>query len=322
MEPEVQTPPASAPAPEPTLAEHEAQYATPEARAKAKTAPAAAAPAGTEDAPSSDVDDAAAGDRDEAGRFKPGRHRAKSQQAGPADVPRIAELTRKLRETEARLADIEARTSRPAPTPAPEPKSPPPAPIELPAGFPPEPKPEDFPDDVLKYVAAQARWAAKAEIALENIARERHEAERSRTQTFVGRVNDAKAKYDDFEAVALNAPTRIPPGSAIDHYVMEHKAGAELLYHFQKNPDDLDRVLGLSALDQIDALSLLAQRLTAPPSRKPDASTGSPAAPQIVTGPRPPNPVRTGPMKSGDDPPGDEASILEHERYFNKARVR
>jgi hypothetical protein len=46
-------------------------------------------------------------------------------------------------------------------------------------------------------------------------------------------------------------------------------------------------------------------------------TTGSTApAPNVPALPRPPNPVRTGVMKPADSPPGDDASLAEHERVY------
>jgi len=41
-----------------------------------------------------------------------------------------------------------------------------------------------------------------------------------------------------------------------------------------------------------------------------------PATPQVTVVPKPPNAVRTGPMRSGDEPPGDGHTIADHARTW------
>ncbi len=57
-------------------------------------------------------------------------------------------------------------------------------------------------------------------------------------------------------------------------------------------------------------------------SRMPAGTTGSVASTPIRSTPRPPNPVRTGPIASGDEYPGDVASIADHEKFYGKRRRR
>jgi len=69
-------------------------------------------------------------------------------------------------------------------------------------------------------------------------------------------------------------------------------------------------------LDQAEQLALLSQRFTGHPPRTAAATSGSAPAPAPPPPPRPPNPLRTGPVKASDEPPGPTASLLDHERYF------
>lgn len=265
------------------------------------------------------------------------RHRARSQQAGPEDVPRIQELSRKLREAEAELTTLRGapkpsvEATRPsAPTPPPVapvevtiPPSRPGAPVPF-AGVPessadPEPDPAKY-DDYTEFNKAQSRWAARQEMREAN---ERH-AESQRQESirsegdrlakqWKASTTAATAKYPDFAQVAYG-PTNIPQGSLVDAWILEHRAGADVLYHLQKNPADLTHLLSLPMLDQVEALSLLAQRLS--PTRSQDVSTGASAAPMAQPVPRPPTPVRTGPMRTGTELPGDDDSLEAHEKAF------
>lgn len=189
-----------------------------------------------------------------------------------------------------------------------------------------KPNPEDA-----KYVYGMADpqfledlsdWKVESKLQARDQQVRQQTAEWTRGQAFVSKVDAAKAVYPDFQKVALDAPSQIPPGSLIDRYIWDHAAGAHLLYHFQSQPAEVRRISALAPLDQVDALSLLAQRLSAPSSRGLAAPTGSAAAPVVIPGPKPPNPVRQGPMRTGDEPPGADASIAEHERYYGAVRRR
>lgn len=325
--------PAPEPLPDLPLSEHEEDFPTltrAERRAETRASRAAAPPAaqlGTDGAPLSDASAEDAAGRDDKGRF---RHRAKSQQAGAGDVPRINELTAKLRAAEAERDALKARPSTPPPvqhqpqTPAvPVPRLP-----QTVADKAPQLKDfvnaltasEVYEDALQKHAEALAdwRWQRGEQQAAQKQAEQRFYAD------FQAKVKDASEKYPDFQAVAMDPDSVIPPGSLIDSWVWEHPAGAHVLYHMQKNPADVARIHALpSRLEQLSELSLLSQRLTAPSSRSAAAGTGSAPAPVVTTpAPRPPNPVRTGPMKAADEPPGDDASLSAHEKHWNQPRRR
>lgn len=318
-----------------SLADHEAQFHQPE------TAPV----------------DEDARVRDDQGRFvKPDRHRAKSQQATPADVETIAQLTRRIKDAEAaagadivqqagesnrvfelrRRAELAERrravaavpppTAPPAPPVAVRPPVPPVAEPPAPA-IPKKPIAADYPvyEDFIEALGAwtaDRRWEAN-EATRQQQAREAQQ--RADTQrlaaSWATRVEAAKAKYPDFQAKALDAPTRIPAGSAIDLFILEDdESGADVLYHLQTHPDALTALLDKTPLQQLKALTLLSQRLISPP-RETAGTTGAASAPVAPPVPRPPTPVRTGPMRPADEPPDPETSSLaDHERFFPQKR--
>lgn len=328
-----QTPAAPEPLPDLPIADHEDEFPTltrTERAAAAREARASAhspAAAGTDDAPSSEAQ-ADSDARDEKGRF---RHRARSQRASAADVPRINELTAKLRATEAERDALKAgRSSTPPASVLPphvQQAQTPPAPVTTQAFSTPAPAFKDFlaklaphetyDDAVQRHAEAVADWRWQ---------RGQHDQAQQATQkefynTFKARTDDAAKAYPDFQAVALDAESKIPPGSFIDSWVWEHPTGAHVLYHLQKNQDEIARIHALPPFEQLSELSLLGQRLSQP--RTVAATTGSAPAPVAVTpAPRPPNPVRTGPVKAADEPPGDNASMAEHERFYHKPRRR
>lgn len=282
------------------------------------------------------------------------RHRARSQEAGPEDVPRIRNLTARNHALQAELDALKGAAATPPPAAAvaappptaakPATVAPPPtrvADIAGPGVIPvvaadkdPEPNPADYADDPSKnYVKDQARWEARQEIREANARASADHLEKTNAAEKTRLARDwerreviAKGKYADFEQVAY-APTRIPAGSMIDNYIIEAESGLDVLYYLQKNHAELDAMLALKLFDpatgtypQLESLSSLARRLT--PGRSSDATTGSSAAaPPVVRLPRPPNPVRTGPVNvATDEPPGDDASIAQHEAHWGQKR--
>jgi len=265
--------------------------------------------------------------RDDQGKFvkpeKPEKHRAKSQEAGPKDVPRIAELTRRLREAEAERDRLKA-TPPPAaavaatpPTP-PETKAAPPTQDEwkrykaMP-GFPDLKKFEDYSDFQLasQLFVDNVRWAERQQVAHEQAKNDRE---------LISLSERGKAEFPDWEAVAINTKTDIPEGGLIDRWIRENRNGQRVLYWLQKEPQELRRILALELFDQAEALTLLGQRTGQPP-REPAVGTGAAATTPVKVAPRPPTPVRTAAPTAPDEPPDPEtASLAEFERYYHPPR--
>jgi hypothetical protein len=306
-------PPTDQPAPEPelSLAEHEAQFGTEGRGPQPEPEPGP-------DEPEPEPDGRRV-ERDASGKFvKPERHRAKSQQAGAGDVPRIQELTRKLRETE---AERDALRTAPRPT-----LSPPPAPapavadrdVARPAAPAGKPKIDDF-QEYGDYVEALADWKIAEARRQDRETTQRETEARQVADSWRTKVDAAKTKYADFEQVALLAPTAIPQGSLIDAWILEHRSGADVLYTLQQNPQELSRILALPIFDQVEALTLLGQRTG--PTREADVNTGASPTTRQKVAPRPPTPVRTSAVSTGDEPPDPEtASLAQHEKYYYRTR--
>jgi hypothetical protein len=301
-----------------SLADHEAQFSTKSDR----DAPAPGGEVTASDVATGDEAEppgAGAGERGPDGKFT---KRARTAQATPEDVPRIRELTRKLRERESELESLRRPAAATPPRATPAPALSPQAPAQAPRlqWYIDQLRPdEDYNLAVERHAEAIANWTWQKR---EQQQQQQH-AERQFAQTFTQKVQGARDRYQDFDEVALHAPSAIPQGSLIDRWVWEHKTGADVLYYFQKHPDELPRVLSLPALDQLETLALLSQRFVAQPPRGAAGGTGSTATPvKSQQVPRPPNPVRTGPMRGGDEPPGDDASLAAHEQFYYGSKSR
>jgi hypothetical protein len=260
-----------------------------------------------------------------------GRHRAKSQQATPADVPRIAELTKNWREAQAKIAELEAKLN------APPAKSAPPA---EPAAFTDaEPTLEQFakePDPYLALARAQAAFdrrkeAAEAAQQSHTAARtaeekatndrvvgffnEKHKAHTARMDAYIKANPEAVA---DFQAAASDT---ITPVMAAAVALLDDQS-ASALHTLVKHQDLRDELvlqtLGRQITPQL--VEIVQRRLVARMQAAPTGSAAPASRPVIV--PRPPNPVRTTPSVQPDQPPGDHASLAEHERYYGPRRRR
>jgi hypothetical protein len=204
---------------------------------------------------------------------------------------------------ESRLRDLEARSQPPT-------DARPAASSAAPAGLV-EPNPETFaygtadPD----YVKAVAKYEAAAFMAAERAtwaeqqsqARARDDNQRV-IRSFEEKAAAARQAHPDFDAVALLAPTDIPPGSAADLWVLEDEAGAEILYHLQQatNAGERKRILALGPREQLKELVRLGDRLTAPPAAA-RTTNAPPPPPTLATRATPADPVERALAQGTDD---------------------
>lgn len=85
------------------------------------------------------------------------------------------------------------------------------------------------------------------------------------TASWRTKVDAARKVYADFDAVALQAPTTIRPGSVIDAWILESDKGAEVLYYLQKHPEQVARIDALSQINAARALTQIESELGKPP---------------------------------------------------------
>lgn len=281
---------------------------------------------------------AEARERDETGKFtkpteKP-RHRAASQRASAEDVPRIAELTRRLREAEARAEAAERRGTTPREETPTERK---PQPIATSDRFPkfeawlqqPGNAEKDW-DDWFEAAAdhgfARRRAAERAEEARMASARELDEAERA----YEDKIPAILKQYPDFADVMAEAP-RV--SKAIEHAVLA--VGPEAAYYLATHPDEAEELTNetlvrpdepgfkavvASTKRYLQTLVASEQRPSSS-SRTAAGSTGAALASVPRTAPKPPTPVRTGAPRR-EDAPDDDESLDDHERRYGSQKKR
>ncbi len=319
-------------APEPiedagSLSDHEASFSS------GRKAPKEPAPKPEPVAAAGDEGAAPVETRDDKGRF---RKPASKDVAGPADVPRIRELTKKLHDLERERDEWKSKVSAPAAAVV-QPAAPvTPAVPAIAATFTErEPFINDFVDDkdpqwYEKYLRALGRYDRKKEqfdadqVAAKTRA-EQHEKDSlaqaeatfAKVQSdYQARLEPFKAAHKDFDGL-LKASADAPLPPLLQATVLLHDKGPEFVYHLLRHPDQLAEMTlltdGKAVTDQNVAIATrwLTSRATA-------ASTGStvPIAQKPFAVPRPPNPVLTGPMSAGDELPDEQSSLAEHEGAF------
>lgn len=272
------------------------------------------------------------------GQFTEGRtkHRAEKDKARPEDVPRIRELSGKLAAAEAELARLRSEKAPPTQIARAEQR------VEAAGGGDvddPEPQEGDdkYKSDYGKYLDDKVRWAARDEhrkvqrADADRRAKSDRQAQHDAVQErFVARLPQAREKYPDFDAVAMEKQAKwLKPdgsptdqGKILDSWIFEDESGQDVLYFFQsqEHSQELDDFLRMSALEQVKRLTLLSQRLSSDPALQP-ADTRSGASQPIVVKlpPKPPNLVRTSEAQRAEDapPPTDGSlSIAEHRKQF------
>lgn len=320
-----------------SLSEHEAAFGGgTESPAAAEAEPVAVPepqqPAG-EPEPAPANTDEARGERDELGRWKPReKHRAKSQHATAADVPRINELTKKHREAEARAIAAEKRAQE-LEQRLTAPKVP-----EPPKDFTDkEPRYEDFAGEEDQYLAHTRALAAydrkkeafdaqKAErdTAAKTAAEERNKQRdawfKEKYTAHGERMNTFFQKNPQAEGIIEQANVQLNP--VMLAALLASDNSDEVALKLAQDPDLVDdlHVLTDDKAPSQDLVAYVQRRIS---RGLKVAATGSTApAPVVPALPRPPNPVRTGVMKPADTPPGDDAPLSEHERAYGSGGRR
>lgn len=105
-------------------------------------------------------------------------------------------------------------------------------------------------------------------------------------QSWNDRTAKARETHDDFDDVALDPEgpgKHISRGSVVDQWILESDLGAEILYHFGQNLDDLLRYGKLSPVAAARELTKLEAKL----SGEPEAKTPAQPEPKVTKAPKP-----------------------------------
>ncbi len=138
-------------------------------------------------------------------------------------------------------------------------------------------------------------------------------------ESFGTKLTEFKQTHPDYDTLAQqHLQTFIPPSA--NKAILTHDNGPAFVYHLFTHPDVLAEMQFLMAdRPPTDEYVALATRWLQ--SRIQAAPTGSVVpTPLKKAAPAPPNPVRTGPTRTADELPGDDASLAEHEKAFGRKR--
>lgn len=272
--------------------------------------------------------------RDPQGRFKQ-KHRAAKDVASPADVPRIRSLSARVKELEAQLAS--AKTPTPVATPTPvvaAPLAPAAAPVTptKPFAFPafdawltahPDQSYEDWELDRATAVADWRYDQRDAARQADAATQQQTQAKQIRDEAYRTRATDFAKGHPDYWTkinAAQAAGHDLPP--LVTAAIFTSDRGPDVLYHLLGQPDEMDRLFLSHATTPVTEATVVAMQrhlLT----RLSTGTTGAVTTPTpIVRSPRPPTPVRTGPLHAGTDPPDDGASLAAFEQYWHKPKRR
>lgn len=171
----------------------------------------------------------------------------------------------------------------------------------------------DFVEDLADWKSEQ-RDAARQQQQVVQQAQD--EFRRDHEQFHVRRAAFA-ATHPDYETLIQQHAQLVPPAPVYKAIVTSDN-GPAFMYHLLTHPDQLAEVLTVwegkepTPFHVANAARWLTSRVQA-------ATTGPAAStPPIARAPKPPNPVRTGPTQTGDEPPGDNSSLSDHEKAYGK----
>jgi len=294
------------------------------------------------------------------GRFEKGgfRRRALSQEASAEDVPRIRELTRKLREAERERDALrsggtptpgappaQAASNGHAPAPSAGPSSATPAAPVASQGsrvLPPPPPPftlqeptfdqfQGSADPLRDYTMALAEYTHDKKQHAQMVRWHQRESQRAAEAQDGELTAMTQAHWQRMQAAAVDPAhkplidqfrndTRPITPAIMQAIVRSGNDSAKLTIAVLKTPGLLEE-LTLATYDRPatpDLVALVQRRLQSLGLSA--AVTGSATAPAPRPAPRPPNPVRTAPDAPPRELPGDDASLAEHAAAFHQPR--
>lgn len=134
-----------------------------------------------------------------------------------------------------------------------------------------KPKPDTY-DDYNEYVEALTDWKVKnlqAEQTKKMQEDRRLTEHRTVQEKFNKSIELAKSKYSDFDTT-IRASASTPCTQDMMSAIMDSPDGAEVMYFLARNPQDAERISGLSPMSQIREIGKLENRITSikPPEPK------------------------------------------------------
>jgi hypothetical protein len=136
-------------------------------------------------------------------------------------------------------------------------------------------------------------------------------------EAFHSRQEEFEADHPDYQQFVRESDLKTSP--LMSALFTTHDRGPEFMYYLGHHPEEcLDLALAtMSTPINETTLEALDRRISLRVEAAPATGTPAPVTPQRPTT-RPIRPVRTGRPADTDRPPGDDASLAEHARYWNQ----
>lgn len=199
---------------------------------------------------------------------------------------------RKIERLERQLEQALSIVSRVAPNAVPEPQEP--APQD--AG---KPRPDDF-ESHEQWVEALTDWKTEQrerDRARDEEQRRSQDLQNQIQSTFQERYQAASKAHPDFEDLFEERAESIPTSPVMQQAVIESELGAELMYHFLKNPNDAARIAALPPVKAAIEIGKLEAKLATPEPPKPKPTSQAPKPPAPVRAPAAAPPKGDGDME-------------------------
>lgn len=144
---------------------------------------------------------------------------------------------------------------------------------------------EDYVDALTDWKTDE-KFAAFREDASKETAKQAKDAEiqavnKQIEDMWKAKVGEARKKHADFDEFALDPKLPVKAGSVVDAWCLDSDIGADILYHFGKNPAELDRINALSPFAAARELTRLEEKLAAPPAPEHKATKAPPPAREV-----------------------------------------
>lgn len=125
---------------------------------------------------------------------------------------------------------------------------------------------EDYVDALTDWKTDEKLAAFKSEASKESEAKAKDaeiaQVNKQIEEMWKAKVNEARKKYADFDEFALNKDLPVKAGSVVDAWCLDSEIGAEILYHFGKNPKELDKINAMSPFAAAREMTRLEDKLS------------------------------------------------------------
>ena len=164
---------------------------------------------------------------------------------------------------------------------------------------------EEYEDDLLEWRAEKDRAAFKEHSTKEQLTTEKQKLEQESQKVIRSKADEARKKYPDFDAKALDPTLKIPQGSVLATWILDpsNEQGMEIAYHFGTHRDELEKFNAMTPFQQARELTRLEDKLSktpdAPEAKASDVKVIAP--PKVTKAPPPAREVGGRGASSGDE---------------------